>query len=489
MKKIVKIILFCIGFLILLDLLGKLLKPSCAKEVAIDNDHYSYEGIYDLPKGSLDVVFVGSSHAFCSISPEDIFSSYGITSYVLGSGNQRIWQSYFNLKDVFRIQSPKVVIVESLVAFEQAAQGEAYNREAIDRMKLSWPKIEAIKMAVAKNSEQEHFLSYIFPAIRYHDRWEMLEENDFSWFLNDSWSVTKGYLPRMTVTSAEFNISEYEKSNPVEMNSTCREYLTKIKELCDKNQAELILTKFPTCLWNGAKALAMQQIADEMGVIYLDFCADEILRRAVNIDWSRETLDNGNHLNYDGALKVTDYMGKYLEKNYVFSDKRKNAQYDQWKKDYAYFKRSVDNYYISMAETIDRLVEILGENYSMAVSIGNIELDKVPKEDILALNHIGVQTDFVVETYNRNNFIFVSNGAIIAQRYSDEQIDWRGNVGGNYWRIESARNQSGNVFHCFINEKERAEYNDGINIIVWDDEIDQYVSSLNFVYEETDDSD
>lgn len=480
--KAIKIICFSFCFLCILCLSGRLVRPAQMVDVAVENYHAAYEGIYELEQDSLDVVFAGSSHVFCSVSPEDIFESQGIASYVLATSCQKVWQSYYYLKEIFQRQSPRVVVLDTFMCLDAGAQSEAFNREAIDPMKLSAVKLEAIKTAVDNNPDQENFLSYVFPVIRYHDRWESLEESDFLWFFNDVCSQTKGYIPRMAVTSAEFHEDDYKNPSPAEWNETCRKYLLKIKELCEENHAELILVKFPTCLWNGANALTIQNFADGAGIRYLDFCADEELRQAVNIDWSAETLDEGNHLNYDGAMKVTGFMGQYLKEHYHFTDKRGDPRYKSWREDYIYYKRCVDNYRISTEEKLSGLADRIADGYAAVISLGNVNADMLSTEDKEALGRMGIGDRKIAEAQSKGNLTILQSGSVIYQFFHDVQVEWNDVMDGNRWRIQSTRKEDGNTFSCLVNEKEKVSGGGAVRIVIWDQKIHKYVGYREFTF-------
>ena len=111
-----------------------------------------------------EVIFIGDCEVYANFSPMVMYEKEGITSYVRGTSQQLIWQSYGILKETFRYEIPKVVVfnVNSLRYSEPVS--EAYNRLTLDKMKWSKEKIEIIE---ASMTEEENFLSYVFPILRY----------------------------------------------------------------------------------------------------------------------------------------------------------------------------------------------------------------------------------------------------------------------------------------------------------------------------------
>ena len=63
-------------------------------------------------RDTIDVMFYGSSLAYCDVVPSVIYDETGITSYVMGGPEQTIPMTYYYIKETFRTQSPDVIFVE-----------------------------------------------------------------------------------------------------------------------------------------------------------------------------------------------------------------------------------------------------------------------------------------------------------------------------------------------------------------------------------------
>ena len=107
----------------------------------------------------------------------------------------------------------------------------------------------------------------------------------------------------------------------------CFDYLDMMRELCEKNECELILIKAPTNHWKfwwyDEWDVQISDYAEKNGLDYVNFiplCGD------IGIDWSADTYDEGMHLNVYGAEKLTDYFGKLLSEKYGLSDRRGESE-------------------------------------------------------------------------------------------------------------------------------------------------------------------
>ena len=72
----------------------------------------SVEQLYATEDDMMDVVFMGSSHTYCSISPALLWGENGIAAFNMTTSGQDKDSTYHYLIELLKTQSPKVVCVE-----------------------------------------------------------------------------------------------------------------------------------------------------------------------------------------------------------------------------------------------------------------------------------------------------------------------------------------------------------------------------------------
>ncbi len=286
-----------------------------------------------------DVLFIGDCEVYESFTPPTLWESYGITSYIRGTPQQLIWHSYYLLEETFRYESPKVVVYNVLAMKYGEPQNEAYNRMTLDGMRWSPSKLAAIR---ASMTEEESFLSYVFPLLRFHSRWSDLSGEDLAYLFSRPTVSHNGYLMQTAVTpmtdtgKAPAPLFGEEKNIP----AICFEYLQKMQALCEENGATLILIKAPTnhqkYYWYDEWEEQIVAYAAEHGLDYYNFISET---DAIGIDWSTDTYDAGMHLNVWGAEKLTSYFGSILSQAYGVADHRDDTTLS------AVWQGKVDTYY------------------------------------------------------------------------------------------------------------------------------------------------
>ncbi len=288
-----------------------------------------------------DVLMVGDCEVYENISTVTLWREYGITSYIRGSAQQLVWQSYYLLEDALKYETPKVVVFNVLALKYDTPQNEAYNRMALDGMKWSMTKVNAIK---ASMTEDEHFIDYVFPILRYHSRWSELTSDDFKHLFTKDKVTHAGYYMRVD-TKPQTEFPEPMPLADYTLGKNAMSYLKKMAKLCRDKGIKLVLIKAPTEYphWYDEWDAQIVEFAKENGLDYYNFIT---LRDDAGIDMSTDTYDAGLHLNTQGAEKLAKYFGKILKEKYGLSDHRGEAKYsDAWEeKSEAYDKMKKQQY-------------------------------------------------------------------------------------------------------------------------------------------------
>ncbi len=271
---------------------------------------------YDDPTDH-NVVFIGDCELYENISPVYLWENYGINSYIRGSAQQLIWQSYYLAEETIKIEKPDVIVFNVLSMKYNEPQNEAYNRMTIDGMKWSSSKVGSIN---ASMTDEENFIEYLFPILRYHSRWSDLNEDDFKYLFKRDKVSFNGYYMRVDVKAAE-DVPEGKPLTDYEFGDNAYYYLDKLTALCKENDVTLILVKAPTLYpyWYDQWDQQMIDYANENDLTYINFLD---LQDEVGIDWNTDTYDGGLHLNLSGAEKLSDYFGEILVNDFNVPDRR-----------------------------------------------------------------------------------------------------------------------------------------------------------------------
>lgn len=347
-KRILKITAFVLVLVLVLFAAQRVLMPKYVSEAV---DGRLVAEYYNSAKNH-DIVFVGDCEVYENISPITLWEEYGISSYFRGSPQQLIWHSYYMMEDTLRYEKPEAFVFNVLSMKYGEPQNEAYNRLALDGMEWSQSKVDSIN---ASMTEEEDFLSYVFPLLRFHSRWSELKAEDFEYAFKDTPQLSiNGYLMRIDVDGVE-SLRKGQELGDYTIADVCWEYLDKMRVLCEENGVELILMKAPTntpqCYWYDQWDVQVKAYAEKHGLRYYNFLEniDEI-----GLDYTTDTYDQGFHLNLSGAEKLASYFGKILAEELELTGHHGEEEYEQvWTK--------LSQQYEQIRQTQERLLEENGK--------------------------------------------------------------------------------------------------------------------------------
>jgi len=324
-KTILKIVLSIAVILIFLGLLQRLLVPKYVDDVIEGAFIAEY---YEEENKEFDVIMIGDCEVYENFTPLVLWEEYGIHSFIRGSAEQYVWQSYYMLEDTLRYYTPKVVVFNVLAMNTNRSNSEAYNRMTLEGMEWSMSKVNAIK---ASMTDEEKFLDYVFPILRYHTRWSELTWNDVRYMFHKKPVSYSGYYMRIDEKPAT-GIPPKKMLTDYSFGDNAWQYLDKMTQLCKENDIQLVLIKAPSLYphWYEEWELQIEEYAAEHELRYINFLEHT---EEIGLDFNKDTYDAGLHMNLSGATKLTSYFGEILTEQCQVENRSAEEELQEiWKK-------------------------------------------------------------------------------------------------------------------------------------------------------------
>lgn len=284
----------------------------------------TWQRFYALDKGEVDLLVVGSSHAFATFDPTIIMQETRMNSYNLASNSQNVVQAYFNVKEALHYQHPEAIILEafSLDNNNNWRYGENYDRDwkkesNIDGMRFGLTKLEA----VIEQYERVNWNYALFPIARCHSNWEDITTVGSNFvFYTEGIREFSSFSPSYTSMSAEtmerYAQAEYNPSEWV-ISETNVFHFRKLAQLCREEGIPLYIVMAPMYdvyirsvnydSWTGQIA----DLAESEGLRYID-CNQHYDEIGLTAQDFEDAFNSYHHLNSSGAEKVTRFVVEAL---------------------------------------------------------------------------------------------------------------------------------------------------------------------------------
>ncbi len=305
-------VFFLLLFALIVGASGQITYASMQNDDLLQSRNKSLIQIQKEPKNSIDVIVVGDSLSYSAISPMQLWETYGISSYVCGQYGQKIQETYTMLETAFAHQKPSLVIMETNPMFRVRGRTEE-----------------------VKSTLEEQANRY-FPVFRYHNIWK-------SYLFGPQYCEQdyKGFIVRSEVqpyAGGDTYMQPTEEVAPI--NDLILAYMQKIKTLCEENGAQLILVSVPSPYnYNYKRHNAIATYAAQQDLTYVDM---NLATEEIGIDWETDCRDNGDHLNLNGAQKVSAYLGNYLHIYGGLKDHRGEDAYKSWEQEAKAYDRMLE---------------------------------------------------------------------------------------------------------------------------------------------------
>lgn len=449
-KAIVAVLIFLTGF----GCLTLLMEPKW--NYYGNQTQTRVQAFYRQEKNTHDVIYTGSSFAYCGISPLWIWKEQGLTGYVFANPMQKTWISYYYLEEALKYQSPKVVVYEVGTVMDDEEGDEGHNRKNIDYLKWSSTKWNAI-MEITENCGESK-KDYLFPLLRFHSRWSDLGKNDFNVFYDKSYYLMGTALKLTTRPASDKDIAAYgqwdasaKTAADVQVGSRCQEYMLKMKALCEEKGISFLLLREPSMEWSPQASAAVKVFAEENGIDFLDM---NDYRDEIGLDWKTDSHDAGTHVNILGCTKVSGYIGKYLKEHYDFDSGYNKDIRTLWDESSLKFESLVASYSLPIIHDYAGYLEAV-QNPDFITAIAETHEDGSPS----ALR-------------------IIDGGETIKENADTAPFSMEETISGKMFQLSCG--VDGQTASLKVDGKEYAAGQAGVNIIVYDKTLGQVVDSVVF---------
>ncbi len=451
-KSAVRIICFMFIFIMVLYYINKVFK------VKFGDGIYSVTKFYELENESVDILILGSSHAFEDFNTGTLWDEYGMASYVLGGSVQPMWNTYYYLKEALKTQTPELIVLEGyLLTYESEFIDDSRIIKNNYGLKWSQNKIESIKIS----SPEERWSEFLLEYTQYHTRYTELERGDFlknqGNKLYDDW---KGFGCNMITTPLEcMDVSSVLQRAP--LYEKTERYYRAIIELAQERGIPIVVVISPYADIDESDQKKYNMASDIAAEYNVPFINCNLLIKEIGIDYSTDAGD-GAHLNYKGNQKYSRYIGAYLKSNFAISDRMNDIRYSTWQRNADFTRQMIAD-------------QMLIETYDINTISGMIQ---DPDYRVI------ISVDGTCNSSNENLRFFFETFGIY-----DEGINgiwlWEDNAITWYSGMEEAKHFIEDSSHDFCMERswsdsgqyvneityDNVEYkkvSDGINVLVFD---------------------
>ena len=327
---------------------------------------YDVTKFYELEDNTVDVLILGSSHAFEDFNTGTLWDEYGLSSFILAGSVQPMWNTYYYLKEALKTQTPDLIVLEGYcTTFSSEYSDDSRIIKNNYGLKWSSDKVESLRVSSPQERWSEFFLEYS----QYHTRYKELSRDDFvknqgNPFFKD-W---KGFGCNMdTIPIEGIDVSGIEERNSLYKKT--EKYYRKTIELAIDNDIPIVVVISPYVGISKEEQKIFNEASDIAGEYEVPFINCNLNYDEIGLDWSSDAGD-GDHLNYRGNQKFSKYIGKYLVENYNLKDHRGEVKYSSWEDSASYIRQMIYDQELVESTELSTITEKLNnDNYWIFISV------------------------------------------------------------------------------------------------------------------------
>ena len=344
------------------------------------NEFYKYSGEYE-------VLFCGSSHMMNAVLPMELWKDYGIHSYNIGNGAETIPVTYHVVLNALDYAAPEVLVMDVFYAYSDQILPEISKEmphQFFDLLPLSENKLRSVREIFRDEKDR---WNYIIPFSIYHSRWNELTKND----LRREDECLGG--ARLLLASYTLRDTLFDPPASHDIPGRPREYIKKVKELCDERGIRLICVVNPYAMWqeNRTCNVNFKKEMAELGIEFLDLREDVV-------DIYADSADD-MHVNLCGERKVTDFYGRYLSSILPRRDSSYSSDSREivWNERYAAYVQKKEDFLAMCEDAAPLLSDLNDPDFYFEISMRS---DTVPDDTMLRMlenaknyDNVSIMTD------------------------------------------------------------------------------------------------
>lgn len=426
------------------------------------NKGYSHTSFYE-KSNNFDVLFFGTSHIHSSFNPLQLYNKYGIVSYCKSGGAQIFKLTSEIIKEALPLSSPKLIVVDlyemsKMIGNQRLLKEERpWMHTSIDDIPFSFSKMKLINNYLKyRNDDFSFFIECYTPLFLYHSSWNKLSKRDF--FHLD---YNKGFYPQYT----EFYLKKPNILPHTIKSQFTYEYENILKEIIDyskKQNIKLLLTVVP---YSDKNTIKEQKYYNEIPLLLekedVNFINYFHHLDELNLNFSTDFRDD-DHLNFYGAQKITNHIGKYIKEHYDIPDRRLDPTYTKWNEDYKLYVQDTFSQELNATKNSEKYLELL-TNKKEATNNTCIFVVKTSEKNINSkhFNSLGINV-------NTNNCIaIIDEGKVVYNRTaSDVLLQHEYKIGR--LPIKLVSDVKGKNSSIKINGIEQINNKSGITVVIYD---------------------
>ncbi|MBR1692755.1 MAG: fibronectin type III domain-containing protein [Lachnospiraceae bacterium] len=334
-KKAGMILLFWVGLAVLGMHLQKIFRAEDPRIYQI------VEGFYNEPPDSLDAVYVGASNVYAFWQAPLAWGDYGYAIYPLSVAGMPAQATKYMVEEGRKTQ-PDALYIINLNGFKKPKITEQSIHYLVDYMPFSVNKFRLVnELTEAQGIGVSDRLEYFFPIIRFHSGWSELSSHVFGRSLNGlkgaiSYSeflkTTKDVTEKYVITDHKAALTEEQE-----------ELLSDLLSYCKEEKVKVLFVIVPQAIGSKKQAGQLHTIADRIAAEGFDVLDLVNAVEEIGLDLTTDFY-NKRHTNLHGSIKFTSYLGRYLQENYSFDDKRGNPDYADWDEAYEKYVNTISGY-------------------------------------------------------------------------------------------------------------------------------------------------